>query len=95
MAFEQGGIGAVAVVAIISVTRMIIVFRALHGVAPQDRAAVLRGLAVVFRSFRTDLTARSRGDGRADEIVVREAGHVLDRRVTGDSATHDHVVDPP
>ena len=60
MAFEQGGIGAVAVVAIISVTRMIIVFRALHGVAPQDRAAVLRGLAVVFRSFRIGLTPTRR-----------------------------------
>jgi hypothetical protein len=58
--WEQGGAGAVAVVAISSVTRMIIVFRALHGVAPKDRAAVLRGLAVMFRSFKIDLAPTRR-----------------------------------
>ena len=57
---EQGGVGAVAIVAIVSVTRMIIVFRALHGVAPKDRAAVLRGLAVMFRSFKVDFTPATR-----------------------------------
>jgi hypothetical protein len=66
MTFEQGGFGAAAVIAIISVTRMIIVFRALHGVAPKDRAAVLRSLAVLFRSFRTDRTPTHRLD---DHVV--------------------------